>query len=199
MNLRSTLLATLLSALPLAAQTQLLRGDVDAIQNTAGRFQLKCTNLELFSATVDLQALHDASRQQDIDYEMQVRPTVVNGRAGLEVVSAVVIAEALHMGNLRFGRNETWEIFATAGSQVWTFVSVPAVSSYQPLGAAGTWLIGNSQAFVSGFTDAAGRFQFRFTMPTLPALVGRDFNSQAVIQTAGVFWITSPDCKTVQN
>lgn len=200
MNLRPTLLAvTLLCAVPVTAQTQLLRGDVDGIQGT-NRFQLDCTNIELVSATVNLQQLHDMSRQQNIDYEMQVRPTSIGGRFALDVLSATPIPEAFGMGNLRFGRSETWEVFAPAGSEVWTFVSVPSLSSYMPLGNAGTWLIGtDSVPFVQGVTDPAGRFQFRFTMPTIPALVGTVFNGQAIVRTNGVFSVTAPDCKEVRN
>jgi hypothetical protein len=198
MNFRTTLLSTLLCALPLSAQTQLLRGDVDTIQGT-NRFQLDCTNLEIVSNTVNLQALHDASRQQDIDYEMQVRPALVAGRSVLEVLSATAIPEQFQMGNLRFGRAETWEFFAPAGSEVWALVGLPANASYLPLGDAGTWLIGAATPFLQGVVGPTGVLQVRVTMPTVPALVGTVFNAQAVIRTGGVLSITAPDCKEVRS
>ena len=198
MTLRPILLSILTLSLPVTAQTQLLRGDVDSISGT-NRYQVDCTNLEIVSSTVDLRALHDASRRQDIDYEMRVRPTTVGGRAVLEVVAATPIPEQMDMGNLRFGRNETWEVFGPAGSEVWIFVNVPSASSYLPLGAAGSWLLGTALPFRTGQIDGFGRLRFGFTMPTIPALVGRTISSQAVLRSNGVFSITAPDCKEVRN
>ena len=48
-------------------------------------------------------------------------------------------------------------------------------------------------------TNAFGRFQTRFTMPTLPALVGQEITGQAVIQDGAGFLISNPDCKEVRN
>lgn len=199
MTLRTiTLAASLAFTLPIGAQTQLLRGDVDSISGS-NRFQLDCTNIEIFSNTVNLQQLHNASHQQDIDYEMQVRPGTFGGRFALEVVSAVQIPEQFEMGNLRFNRSESWEAFAAPGTNVFVFVNVPSASAYLPVGPAGTWLIGNAVPFMQGTTGSTGRFQQRITMPTIPALVGTTFNAQAIFQNNGTFSITAPDCKEVRN
>lgn len=190
-----------LLACGVTAQTQLVRGDVDVIQNTnPDRFQLDCTGIPLVSSTVNLRQLHDASRQQDIEYEMEVVDIGTGGRTVLDVRSARVIPELFDMGNLRFGRSETWETFAAPGSQVWTFVDFRAATRYLPIGPAGTWVLGaGAFAIASGTTSAIGRFQFQFTMPTVPALVGTEFTAQSVVQENGVFWLTNPDCKDVRS
>jgi hypothetical protein len=191
------LLASL--SVPALAQTQLVVGDVDAIQGT-NLFRLDCTNIRLVSTTVNLQQLHDLSRQQDIEFEMQVRDVSAGGTTTLDVVSARAIPEQFDMGNLRFGRSETWEVFAAPGSPVWMFVNATSQTSYTPLGSFGTWLLGgNALPMANGVASAIGRFQINFTMPTIPALVGASFTSQAVVQQGGVFSITNPDCKVVRN
>ncbi len=45
------------------AQTQLVRGDVDSVSGS-NRFQLDCTRIPLTSSTVNLEQLHDQSRQR---------------------------------------------------------------------------------------------------------------------------------------
>ncbi|MBK8975292.1 MAG: hypothetical protein IPM29_05160 [Planctomycetes bacterium] len=201
MNLPRTLvIAALLTAAPAVAQgTQLVRGDVDAIQNTAGRFQLDCTHIPLVSTTVNLQQLHDASRQQNIDYEMQVRNVGTATAPILDVVSATAIPEFFGMGNLRFGRSETWEVFGTPGARTWIFVDVPANALFIPLGAAGTWLLSPAALpLAQGTISPLGRFQTSFTMPTIPALVGQIITSQAVILDGTTLTISHPDCKDVR-
>lgn len=199
MRIFQALLTLSLVSLPVAAQTQLVRGEVDGIQNTFNLFQLKCTTVRLTSATLNLQGLHDATRQNNMSLEMQVIDTFGNGTS-LEVVSANVVPRQLDMGNLRFGRSETWEIFAAPGSMIWSFVGGAADTRYTPIGTAGTWILGPSAVpFVSGTASAVGSLRFNFTMPTIPALTGTMFASQAVIQQNGVFRITNPECKEVRS
>ena len=201
--LTTALLTTALFASTAFAQTQLVRGDVDAIQGT-NLFRLDCTNIGLVSNTVDLQALHNASRQQDIEYEMQVVNVSAGGQATLNVVSAVQIPEMFGMGNLRFGRSETWEVFGMPGSATAIFVALPSATSYAPFGAAGTWLMGaQAGLFAQGTINALGRFQVRFQMPTIPGLVGTTVSSQALILEQGggftTLVITNPGCKDVRS
>lgn len=192
-------LATTLTA-GLTAQTQLVRGDVDGIQNTQGLFQLECTQVRLVSSTVNLQALHDASRQQDIEYEMQVTQVGTNP-VTLDVVSATQIFEMFDMGNLRFGRNETWEVFGVPGNPAAVYMDLRANTNYAPFGSWGTWVLGpNAFLFNQGTINALGRFRFQFTMPNLPQFVGVEFTAQALTLDAnGAPLITNPDCKEVRN
>ena len=197
MNPRHTLIATLLSVASITAQTQLVRGEVDRIQNTQNLFQLKCTTIRLTSATQNLNALHDATRQNPLVLEMQVTDTFGNG-SSLEVVSASLIPRQHDMGNLRFGRAETWEVFAAPGSQIWVFVA-GTDTRYLPLGDAGTWILGSSALpFFDGAANAGGSLRRDVTMPTIPALVGTVFTSQSVVATNGVFRLTNPECKAVR-
>jgi hypothetical protein len=185
---------------PLAAQTQLVRGDIDTIQGT-NLFRLDCTqNVRLVSNTLNLQALHDASRQQDIEYEMQVVDVSVPGQTILEVQSATAVPEQFGMGNLRLGDSATWEVFASPGSPVWVFIGARVNTAYQPLGSNGTWILGgDTTLFQTGQTNALGRFQFNFTMPNMPVLVGLEVSAQSVVRDSGVFVVTNPDCKEIRD
>ena len=200
MQLTKTLILTAALTAGLGAQTQLVRGDVDGIRNTVNQFQLDCTTIPLTSATVNLQQLHDQSRQQDIEYELQVRNVGTAANPILDVVSATVIPEMFQMGNLRFGRSETWEVFGTPGATAYMFVDAMGNTRYQPLGAAGTWLLSSAALPVaSGPISAIGRFQIRFTMPSIPALVGQTFVGQGAIVDRSTLTITNADCKEVRN
>ncbi|MEM7203302.1 MAG: hypothetical protein AAF628_23770 [Planctomycetota bacterium] len=97
--------------------------------------------MPLVSSVVNLQALHDASRQQDIEYEMSVQNIGTPGAPILDVLSAVEIPETLDMGNLRFGRSETWEVFgrpAPPPGSSWRRAPKPVMSAWaRP--ARGSW------------------------------------------------------------
>lgn len=191
-------LALLLTA-AIPAQLQLVRGDVDAVQGT-NIFRLECTNIRLVSQTVNLQALHDASRQQDIEYEMQVRDVSQGGETVLDVVTAKTIPEIFSMGNIRLGRSDTWELFGTPGSAAGMFVTLPAFTSYVPLGPAGAWLVGSqSLIFASGTVNAIGQFQVRFEPPNDPGLVGMVVFGQGVLVQNGALLLANPDCKEVRS
>jgi hypothetical protein len=195
-TLTTTLLCAALWA-PLCAQTQIVRGDVDSVQNT-NRFVLKCTNLPLVSTTVNLQQLHNATQQQNLTVEMTVR-NIGTTSPILDVVTAQIVPERMKMGNLRFGRTETWEVFAAPGSHAWIFVNAQTGTGFIPFGAAGAWVLGpTAPPFASGPVDALGRFQIRFQMPNIPALVGQTLVSQAIVQKGGALLLTEPDCKDVR-
>ena len=162
------------------AQTQLLRGSVDSIQGT-NLFQIECTGIRVVSSTVNLQALNNASHQNDITFDLQVQQVDSNPTI-LDIVSATQTFETFEMGNLRFGRLETWEVFGAPGSVTSVFINLRSNTSYLPVGNAGTWLLGGNFGLLStGIINAIGRYQFLFQMPTIPALVGTEISSQAII------------------
>ena len=181
-----------------AQQTQLLRGEVDSVSGT-NNFVVECTNIRLVSSTLNLQQMHNQTRQQDLYFDMQVRDVSTGGQRILDVVSAVLQTETFDMGNLRFGRSESWEVFAPSGAMVWVFINHISGTSYLPLGTAGTALIGPNALLMRQGTAAAGRLRFNFQMPTIPQLVGQVFTSQALISDNGALRVTEPDCKAVRN
>ena len=190
----------LLLATALSAQTQLVRGDVDVVKNTTNVFRLDCTNILLTSRTVNLLQLHNASRQQDIEYEMQVRDVSSGGQAILDVVSAKTIKEMFNMGNIRIGRSDTWEVFGPAGSPTAIFITLPVLTSYAPFGNAGTWLLGATPVmFAQGTVSAIGRFQVRYQPPNIPSLVGQTVVGQAALIQSGALVLTNADCKEVRS
>ncbi|MCA8956222.1 MAG: hypothetical protein KDC87_09110 [Planctomycetes bacterium] len=192
------LFASLALASLVPAQTQLVRGDVDSIQNT-NRWRLDCTNIELVSTTVDLQALHNASRQQDIEYEMQVIDVSQPGLPKLNVISARAIPEIFDMGNIRFGRSDTWAVSGAAGSSFGIWITLPQATSYAPFGSWGTWLLGqHPMLFAQGTIPATGRFEFKYQPPTVPAWVGVTIVGQAVVVQGSSILITNPGCKDIR-
>ena len=194
-----TLAACSALQLGVQAQTQLVRGDIDGIKNTR-LFQLDCTHIRLVSTTVNLQKLHDASRQNNIEYEMQVRDVSSGGTKMLNVISAKAITEMMNMGNLRFGRSDTWEVFGPSGSLAVVFLQSRSMTSYLPLGSAGTWLLGGNAILFNFGTITNGSFRFNFQPPTIQSLVGQEFSSQALIVSRnGGLTITNPDCKEVRS
>lgn len=198
MKFPTRLSCVLALASSLSAQ-QLVRGDIDGIQGTQ-LFQLECTQIRIVSPTLNLQALSDASRQQNIEYDMQVVQVQANPTV-LEILSATPVPEMFQMGNLRIGRSETWELVGVPGSQYGVFLGFRTTTSYAPLGVWGTWLLGSNFApLQNGTINALGRSQFQFTMPNAPTFIGMEITSQAiVVEPDGDLVITNPDCKEVRN
>ena len=198
--LPTTLLTVAILSVPTLAQTQLVRGDVDGIQHTR-RFRLKCTNIELVSKTVNLQALHDASRQQKFEYAMQVRDVSSGGRAILNVLSAKRIPKLFDMGNLRLGRADRWHVLGKPGELALVYLNGgPSTTSYLPLGSLGTWLLGTNALFFNfGRIKATGRFEFWFQPPNVRSLVGTVFTGQAVVASMSGLLITNAQCKAVRS
>lgn len=181
------------------AQSFTIRGDVDAIQGT-NLFELDCTRIRLVSTAVDLQALHNASRQQNIEYDMQVVDVSAGGLTILSVLSAVAVPEVFDMGNLRFGRTETWDLRGIAGSlyEIWvndrnatSLLALPTFSN--------SWFVGPGAVRIFAGTLTGGFVQIPFQMPTIPALVGVEFTSQALLMSpSNVLSLTHADCKDVR-
>ncbi|MCA8970325.1 MAG: hypothetical protein KDC95_11090 [Planctomycetes bacterium] len=198
MNLQALILGSLLLATTATAQTQLVRGDVDSIQNT-NRWRLDCTNIELVSNTVNLQALHDASRQQDIEYEMQVRDVSTSTQTILNVISATTIPQLFDMGNIRLGRSDRWHVLGPQGHLAIVYLTGNASNTaYLPLGSMGTWLLTNFTMLTGGQIPATGRFEFSLQPPNNASLVGMDFTGQAITVGGGTVLITNAQCKTVR-
>ena len=107
------------------------------------------------------------------------------------------------MGNLRLGQSSRWQVNAPSGTSAWIYVADTRRTGYTPLGAAGTWLLQSPGAvfFAFGVTSNFGQFEFSFTMPNIPALVGTSITSQALLYrgATGAFTVSNPDCKEVEN
>jgi hypothetical protein len=176
------------------AQTQLLRGKVEDVSNTTNQFFLDGTRIDLVSSTLNLNALVG---QQ---LTMQVIDVSQGGRAILDVRSATPTTKMLDMGNLRFGRAESWQVNGVPGSRTGVFLTLTNMTSYVPFGASGTWVLGGiAPLLASGTINAAGQYEFKLTTPNIPSLVGVEFTSQAaVIDPQNNFILTNPDSKEVR-
>jgi len=198
--MKNLFLAIPLLAISAFAQSFTIRGDVDVIQNT-NLFELDCTRIRLVSTAVDLQALHNASRQQNIEYDMQVVDVSSGGLTILNVLSAVAVPEQFDMGNLRFGRSETWDLAGTAGSRYAIFVNDRNATSLLALPAfSNSWFMGPNAVQIFSGTMNAAFIQIPFQMPTIPALVGAQFSAQTLLLSpSNALSITHADCKIVRN
>ena len=104
-------------------------------------------------------------------------------------------------GNLRLNQASRWQVQSPAGTSAWVFFTSTAQTTYLPAGAAGTWLLSPAtmQFLNYGVTNAANVFEFTFTMPNAPELVGLSITSQAVLLSGTTPLLSDADCKTVQR
>jgi hypothetical protein len=132
---------------------------------------------------------------------MQVTDVSAGGLTILNVLSAVAVPEQFNMGNLRFGRSQTWDLFGAPGSLFQVFINTRAQTSLLRIpGFNNAWfLTAAAVPFHSGMMSG-GFIQFPFTMPTIPALVGTEFSAQTVLaDSANNVTLTNPDCRVVRN
>jgi hypothetical protein len=187
-------IAALILAGHAPAQTQILRGKVEDVSHTQDEFFLDGTNIPLISSRFELD---DFVGEQRV---MQVINVGTDTDPVLDIVELGSAAKIFDMGNLKLGRTGTWEVMAPTGSLAVIYVNFTDQTSYLPFGPAGTWLIGLSAVpFAAGTTDEDGQFEFRFTMPILPGLVGTSFTAQALVKTDGVYSISNPDSREVRS
>ena len=187
-------LTLLVTASALTAQTQTLRGKVEDVQGTQNQFYLDCTNIRLVSTALNLNTWIG---QQAV---LQVVDVSTPGTTTLRVDAAVATTKVFDIGNLRLGQSARWQVNAPAGSFALMAVGPTAGTSYVPLGALGTFLLGPTHGVVaSGFTNAQNQFEINFTMPVLPQLVGTSFTGQALVGDHGTWFFSNPDCKEVEN
>lgn len=178
----------------LAAQTQTLRGKVEDLKQTANQFVLDCTNIPLTSNTLALRNLVGTQ---------QILQVVNKGTAAspvLEVRSATPTTKIFDMGNLKLGQSATWQVASAPGNTALVFLNGKSRTGYLPLGRMGTWLVGLDAVFLTGgLVNGQGQFEFRFTMPNLPALVGTTFVGQAVVvdKSRGI-QLSNADCREVR-
>lgn len=177
----------------LPAQTQIVRGDVEDVPNTANQFRLKCTNIPLVSTALNLNNLLNNN------WVLNVMNVGSATNPVLDVQSATATAKVFDIGNLRLNRADRWQVHAAAGSFTLILLDLTANTRYAPLGPIGTWLLSGGAAVVtSGTTNAAGVFETSVFVPNLPALVGTSFTGQALVATGANLLLSNPDCKDVR-
>jgi len=191
---QKTLIALCLTTSAAFAQNQIVRGKVEDVRQTRNQFYLDCTTIPVVSKVYNLNLLVGT----------QAILEVVNiGTASkpvLDIKKATATTKIFDMGNLRFNKATRWQVSGAPGSAALIFINGTQQTSYLPLGGLGTWLLGlNAAPFASGIINNLGLFEFRFTLPSMPQLLGKSFTAQAAVAKAGKVTLTNPDCKTVQN
>lgn len=176
----------------LSAQTHTVRGGVEDVQNTQNQFFLDCTNIPVFSNTIDL------NLWTDTDAIMQVVNVGTAGNPTLRVESIAPSAKVFDMGNLRFGQSNTWEVNAPAGSFAMMFIDFTANTGFNPVPGLDVYLLGPSAfTLASGMTTAQGQFQTSFTVPNMPQFAGISVSSQALVLESTNWYFSNPDCKII--
>lgn len=177
----------------LSAQTQIVRGKVEDVQNTQNQFFLDCTHLPVVSTALNLNLWVG---QQAI---LQVINVGTASAPVLRIDAATATAKVFDMGNLRLGQSARWEVTAPAGSFAFMFLNFTDFTTYSPFGGFGTWLLGNGAATVaSGVTNLQNQFEINYTMAVIPSLVGVSLTSQALVGDHGTWFLSNPDCKSIE-
>jgi len=187
---------TLAFPLVLAAQTETLRGKVEDVQGTQNQFYLDGTNLPLVSTALNLnQWIGQQAIMQVVNIGSALAPVI-------RVDSAVATAKVMDMGNLRLGQSSTFEVTAPAGSAAFIFMDFTSNTGFLPLPflANGVWLLGlNPYLLAGGITNGLNQFQAPFFTPAVPALVGLQISSQAIVGDHGFWFFSNPDGRTVET
>lgn len=189
--LPSALFAAFAALLP--AQNQIVRGDVEDVQNTSNRFFLKCTNIPLVSSALNLNNLLNS------DWILDVRNVGSATSPVLDVLAATQTTKVFDMGNLRLNRADRWQVRAAPGSFALMLLDATANTGWLPFGALGAWLLsGNAAVVRSGTTNGLGVFETSVFVPNLPALVGMSFTGQALVASGSTLLLSNADCKDVR-
>ncbi len=187
------LILPLAAASLLPAQTQTMRGSIEDVRNTQNQFFLDCTNIPVFSTTLNLNTVIS----QEAILEVVNVGTAQSPR--LDVRSVTPTTKVFDMGNLRLGRSARWQINAPPGSFGMMFLDFTANTGYVPFGNAGVWLLGpNAATIASGFTNGQGQFEISYGVPNVPQLIGTDFTGQGLVGSNGTWFLANPDCKTLE-
>jgi hypothetical protein len=192
--MRTLLIASLLLAATLPAQTQTLRGKVEDVRGTSNQFFLDCTNIPLVSSALNLNLLVG----QDSILDVTNVGTAANPI--LDVQAATPTTKVFDMGNLRVGETRRWEVNAAPGSLAFVFFDFTANTRYVPFGAPGVFLLGpGAVTITSGTTNGQGQFQFDFFVPpSASAYLGTSFTGQALLATGGNWSFSNADCREVE-
>jgi len=188
-------LALLALAGPAASQSVTFRGKVEDVPGTANQFVVDCTNTQLTSASIDLNAF--------VGQEVLIDGTW-NGSTASPAVAVTAISmvpETFEIGGgASIGSQARFKTFGTPGDAAAVFASLG--SSFLPFGPAGVGFLDPATLLNVGVgsVDGLGVFQVIVPVPNDPALVGLFVLGQgAMLGPATPLLLTNPDCKTVQT
>jgi len=194
MSLRSLLvpIVFLAAAASVNAQSVKLRGKVE---DSAGRFVVGCTDTQLTSSTIDLNAY--VGTQVEIDGTW-------NGSAtdpAVDVTAIDAIAKLFEVGgNGKLGGEVSFKITSTPGDFGVMFAALDV--SFLPAHRAGTLFLpfGSMLTVATGFVGAAGTFEVKGNVPDDPALDGLVAYGQAFVAfVGGGAALSNPDCITLHQ
>ena len=195
--LTTSIVSLLLLASVSTAQQVTFRGKVEDVQGTQNQFVLDCTNAELTSATIDLNAFVAMSAEMTGQWNGSVTaPMVV-------VETLTLVPETFEIGGgAKIGDTSTLSFTATPGDLAIGVLSI--APTFVPFRRANGVILANSatshrllQRF--GTVGGTGILEIPFMIPNDPSLVGFDIYGQGALAAGGTIRMTNPDCKTISN
>ena len=195
--LTTSIASLLLLASVSTAQQVTFRGKVEDVQGTQNQFVLGCTNTELTSAVIDLNAFVAMSAEMTGQWNgSTTSPMVV-------VETLTLVGETFEIGGgAKIGQNSSLVFTGTPGDLAIGVLSIaPTFVPYRR--ANGVVLVNSAtshrllQRF--GTIGGTGILQIPFSIPNDSSLVGFEFYGQGALAAGGTIRMTNPDCKTIGN
>lgn len=195
--LTTSVASLLLLASVSTAQQVTFRGKVEDVQGTQNQFVLGCTNTELTSAVIDLNAF-------------VAMPAEITGQWNGSVSAPMVVVETLTLvtetfeigGGAKIGDTSTLVFTGTPGDLAIGVLSIaPTFVPYRRSNGVIFVNTATSHRILQrvGTVGGTGILEISFPIPNDPSLVGFDFFGQGALAAGGTIRMTNPDCKTIGN
>jgi hypothetical protein len=178
-----------------AAQHATLRGKVEDVSGTTDQFIIDCANVDLTSATFDLNLFVGSHVEIQGIWDGSTTSPLVDVTAILEVPESFELG-----GGGKIGSPLKPSVTGTPGALAITMGAVS--NAFLPLGTFGTILLGGTTFHTgSGTIPAGGTLELSIEVPNDPTLVGVDVFGQAAILDTGASTLlfTNPDCQTLSD
>jgi len=197
MNLRFALAPLVLAAAAVSAQAQQVsfRGKVEDMPAQPGRFVVGCTDTELTSSVVKLNAF--VGQQVELSGAW-------NGSSSAPVVDVATMAATNKLfevgGGGKIGTDLSFKVTSQPGDFTVMFAALDA--GFMPAHRAGVLLLSVSPLLTvaSGFVAPDGTLEVKGSIPNDPALDGLVIYGQAFVSfTAGGADLSNPDCVTLHS
>lgn len=171
-----------------------LRGKVEDASGSSGQFLVECTNVDLQSSTINLNALVGSQ-------------TVITGAWNgsstsplVQVTEIGIVTETFEIGgSSKIGENA---IFSITGSPTSVFAMYSSAGTFfQPFRNAGAVMLdpGTLHQVAFGVIGSEGNFQVKVPIPNNPDLIGITVYGQGVKSPGvGSYFLTNADCMTVE-
>lgn len=193
-NLHSILSVLLLSASAVSAQQLSFRGKVEDVSGTANQFFVDCTDVDIQSSTINLNAFVGLQTQITGNWNGSAASPLV------DVTAIQAVSETFEIGGGgKIGQQATFRVDGAPGSPFAMFSSLG--TSFFPFRSGVVLLdLGTLNLIGTGVIGGAGNVEIKVQVPNNPALIGLTvFGQGAIGMGGGNVLLTNPDCKTLES